>query len=123
MAGESSFTIPDPKPLDPEKPIDQQNLLSGTREQDQLGSKFPGTMRHYFWLKRFILMPSLFLFVISLNVWWDHSVMRLIRESGMNGSGFHLSDSVLIALITTSIANFLVLVHIVAKNLFPPSGA
>lgn len=123
MGDERDFPIPDPPKLDPNRPIDQQNLIRGEEERQQLSSWFPDLMKHYLWLKRFILMPVLFIFVIGLNIWWDWNVMHLLWQSGRANAGFRLSDSVLIALITTSIANFLVLIHIVAKNLFPPRGA
>lgn len=98
MGSEKEFPIPDPPVLDANKPLDQQNLIRGAEEQGQLSSRFPNTIRHYFWLKRFIFMPALFIFVIVLNSWWDYWVMHLLRETGRSGSGFHLSDSVLIAL-------------------------
>ena len=71
------------------------------------------------WLLRFTLKILLFGFVIALNVWWDINVRRMLWESGRMGSSFHLNDPVLIALVTTSMANFVALIAIVAKHLFP----
>lgn len=71
------------------------------------------------WLLRFILKIALFGFVIALNLWWDVNVRRMIWRSGTTGSQFHLNDPVLIALVTTSMANFVALIAIVARHLFP----
>lgn len=71
------------------------------------------------WGLWFVLKLVLFVFVLGLNVYWAHQVIMMLWKSGMAASGFHLSDSVLIALVTTSIANFVALVVIVAKHLFP----
>jgi hypothetical protein len=56
---------------------------------------------------------------LAFNVWWDRHVLALIWQSGRINAGFHLADSVLIALVTTSVANFLALIAIVMRNLFP----
>ncbi len=61
----------------------------------------------------------LFAFVLGINVWWESYVIHWIHLSGGKGSWFHLNDNVLIALATTSVANFIGLVAIVAKHLFP----
>lgn len=71
------------------------------------------------WLLRFTLKILLFGFVIALNLWWDINVRRMLWQSGLAGSHFHLNDPVLIALVTTSMANFVALIAIVAKHLFP----
>lgn len=71
------------------------------------------------WLLRFTLKILLFAFVIALNLWWDINVRTMLWESGQTGSSFHLHDPVLIALVTTSMANFVALIAIVAKHLFP----
>jgi len=71
------------------------------------------------WLLRFVLKIALFGFVIALNLWWDINVRRMIWQSGTAGSHFHLNDPVLIALVTTSMANFVALIAIVARHLFP----
>ena len=119
MADETRFQIPEPQKPNPGSPIDQQLLARGALEQKELAQGFPEIQRHYDWVMRFVLKPALFFFVLWINWWWDSKVMQILFESGRLSSGFHLSDSVLIALITTSIANFLVLIHIVAKHLFP----
>ena len=61
----------------------------------------------------------LFIFVLGINVFWTVEIVRMLWHSGMVGSSFALSNSVLIALVSTSIANFLGLVVIVARHLFP----
>lgn len=71
------------------------------------------------WLLRFTLKILLFGFVITLNLWWDINVRKMLWESGHIGGPFHLNDPVLIALVTTSMANFVALIAIVAKHLFP----
>jgi hypothetical protein len=71
------------------------------------------------WSLRRTLKIILFLFVVAINIWWTCTITRMLWHSGMTGSTFHLSDSVLIALVSTSIANFLALVVIIAKHLFP----
>src|SRR5258707_1845033 len=71
------------------------------------------------WWLRIILKGLLFIFVLGMNVYWAHQVIWMVWKAGLVGSGFHLDNSVQIALVTTSIANFLALVVIVAKHLFP----
>ena len=71
------------------------------------------------WVQRYLLKWILFAFVVGISTWWSISVLRMVWKSGTSGSSFHLSDSVLIALVSTSIANFLGLVVIVARHLFP----
>jgi hypothetical protein len=57
---------------------------------------------------------------VLINIYWAHQVVSMLWKSGNHNSGFHLDNSVQIALVTTSIANFLALVIVVAKHLFPP---
>lgn len=71
------------------------------------------------WRIRVCFRVFLFVFVLGINVYWSHQIVRLLWQSGSAGNNFHLSDSVLIALVSTSIANFLGLVVIVARHLFP----
>jgi hypothetical protein len=76
------------------------------------------------WRQKHIFKWILFIFVLGLSAWWSISVLRMVWKSGTSGSTFHLSDAVLITLVSTSIANFLALVVIVARHLFPgePKG-
>jgi hypothetical protein len=60
----------------------------------------------------------LFIFALGINIWWDKHVLAILWQAGRVGTGFHLGDSVLIALVTTSVANFLALVGIIARDLF-----
>jgi hypothetical protein len=71
------------------------------------------------WSLRRTLKIILFPFAILINIWWTWTITSMLWHSGMTGSTFHLSDSVLIALVSTSIANFLGLIVIIAKHLFP----
>ena len=61
----------------------------------------------------------LFAFVLGINIGWECWIVHWIRLSGWTNTGFHLSDGVIVALATTSVANFIGLVAIVAKHLFP----
>jgi hypothetical protein len=61
----------------------------------------------------------LFGFVLGINIWWTSNILKMVWLSGSKGSYFHLDNNVLIALVSTSIANFLALVIVVTKNLFP----
>lgn len=61
----------------------------------------------------------LFVVVIGMNLWWTHRVLQLVFDSAYSRTQYRLSDSVLIALVTTSLANFIALVAIVARHLFP----
>jgi hypothetical protein len=99
---------------------DRVSLVKAEREQNTFSSWFSPTFHdHYDWVLRFLLRPALFIFIVGVNAWWDWNVKNLIWQAGRANSGFHLSDSVLIALITTSMANFLAIVAIVARHLFP----
>jgi hypothetical protein len=75
----------------------------------------------YDWLLNTLLKLILFIFVIIMNIWWTHRVLQLVWLSAFSASQYRLANSVLIALVTTSLANFLALVAIVAKHLFPSS--
>jgi hypothetical protein len=75
------------------------------------------------WRLRFGLKLILFLFVVLINIYWAHQVVMLLWKAGSRNSDFHLDNSVQIALVTTSIANFLALVIVVAKHLFPAKNS
>jgi hypothetical protein len=66
------------------------------------------------WFKVF-----LFVFIMVVNGWWAWSVLNIVKQSAIEGSKFHVANSVLVSLVSTSIANFLALVVIVARHLFP----
>ena len=117
-----NFSIPKPPRLETEAALDPRSLKlaidenekneNGTLEKD-------GRRGVLDWNLRFTLKILLFVFVVFLNVWWDSRVADWIWYSGYTGGRFHLSDTVLIALATTSTANFLALILIIAKHLFP----
>lgn len=70
------------------------------------------------WLE-VIFKILLFIFLLCITTWWSNHVIQIVWQAGRIGTGFHLSDTVLVALLTTSIANFLALITILAKSLFP----
>lgn len=70
------------------------------------------------WSLRFILRTFFFFFALLINLWWANNVRLMLWQAGRVNSGFHLSNSVLIVLLTTSIANFLALLTIIATHLF-----
>ena len=82
--------------------------LSPTKDQEN----------HFDWTLDFWLRLSFFLFALLINIWWDYNVRQMIWQSGRAHAGFHLSDGVLIALLTTSVANFIGLLTIIANYLF-----
>ena len=73
---------------------------------------------HFDWTLDFWLRSLFFFFALLINIWWDYNVRQMIWQSGRTNAGFHLSDGVLIALLTTSIANFIGLLTIIANYLF-----
>jgi hypothetical protein len=103
--------------------------IPGTPEPDSLAAKEVTAFDHkaewflrstqYERWQNLILKTFLFIFIIVMNIWWTHRVLQLVWESADSKSNYHLANSVLIALVTTSLANFLALVAIVAKHLFP----
>jgi len=70
------------------------------------------------WIQRYVLKWVMFGFVLGIDIWWTRNVLRMVWLSG-SGTYFHLDNSILITLVSTSVGNFLALVAIVAKNLFP----
>jgi len=74
------------------------------------------------WIQVHVLKWILFGFVLGINIWWTNNILKMVWLSGSSPSYFHLDNNVLIALVSTSIANFLALVIIVAKSLFPDSS-
>src|SRR5258708_11258941 len=85
------------------------------------GKKSSLTRPWWDWIQSHLLKYVLFGFVILINIWWTRNILKMVWLSGSNGSYFHLDNGLLIALVSTSIANFLALVIVVAKNLFPSS--
>jgi hypothetical protein len=116
----AEFDIPDPPIPDSKSVIYEKSLDEAVFEQKQLSSRFsPKAREGYDWTMRFCLKPILFTAVLLGSAWWVWDVSQMVWQSGRSDSGFHLNDAVLIALITTSVANFLALVAIIANNLFP----
>jgi hypothetical protein len=120
MPDAHEFDIPDPQEPDRSSPVGEISYKDAEKEQRVFTRFFSASSRDiYDWLLKFILKPALFVFVLAINCWWDWNVRSILWQAGRLGTGFHLSDSVLIALITTSMTNFLALVTIVAKHLYP----
>ncbi|MFY9802641.1 MAG: hypothetical protein WA211_18280 [Candidatus Acidiferrales bacterium] len=71
------------------------------------------------WFQKHCLKWVMFGFVVGIDIWWTKNVLRMVWISGTARATFHLDNTVLIALVSTSIGNFIALVAIVAKNLFP----
>ncbi len=107
----------------PETAADTISLVEASQELIGFASKDEGNLRRTIrdWQLRFWLKILLFVFVLAVNVWWDRHIQLMLWRSGATDSKFHLDNSVLITLASTSIANFLALVIIVARHLFPDS--
>ena len=123
----SVFPIPDP-PLEPPRIVDAQAERSfGDALREGLGFEnrdlTRSEERHADWGARYGLRVGFFFFALVLNLWWDLNVRDMMWQSGRLGTGFRLSDKVLVALLTTSIANFLALLTIIARFLFQKSEA
>jgi hypothetical protein len=118
--GKPAFDIPEPK-IEPLTLSVGDSLSTSEATAFSTGSESELRRKHWDWRLRVAFRVSLFLFVVAINGWWSYEITRILWHSGYSGSNsnFHLNDSVLIALVTTSIANFLALVIIVARHLFP----
>lgn len=116
-----TFDIPPPPALDGSSDLGVRSLMEAAEERkgNQDGTLDAARRGALDWKLKYSLKILLFVFVAAMNVWWDTRVADWIWYSGYVDGGFHLSDSVLIALATTSLANFLALILIVAKHLFP----
>jgi hypothetical protein len=113
MEPEQKFTVPGP-PSEPLPEVLASKEVAGFENDERsmwLG-KTPKVIFHGF-------RVLLFAFALGVNFWWDRNVVAMVWQSGRAGSQYHLSDSVLVALVTTSVANFLALIFIIAKHLFP----
>jgi hypothetical protein len=120
---EESFKIPEPKFLDVSV-ADDLSRADAALELRAFGSQNQSelTQTWWNWFQPHLLKWILFAFVVFINIWWTHNVLKMVWQSGSQDSRFHLDNSVLITLVSTSIASFLGLVAIVAKNLFPDSS-
>jgi len=110
MANED-FEIPieDSQSVDVSAALELEAFESGSLTPQQV---------HADWRLRFWLRTVFFFFALLINLWWDWNVRCMMWQSGREGTGFHLSDKVIIALLTSSIANFLALLTIIANHLF-----
>jgi hypothetical protein len=126
-AGEAkkSFNIPPPRIEELEVSKADRNSLAGAVQELRgydSGHKSALTRSWWDWIQVHLLKWILFGFVVGINIWWTKNILRILWLSGSEGSHFHMDNNVLIALVSTSIANFLALVLVVAKNLFPDSS-
>jgi hypothetical protein len=103
----------------PNEPVEVDNLAVKEGEAFSTGKGFPTSFIKWEWGLKILFKVALFVFVIGVNIWWTYSVLKMIWKSGQTKADFHLNDTVLIALATTSLAAFLALVTVVAKHLFP----
>lgn len=120
-----SFRIPEPKIEKLEVSVaDSLSLADAALELRgfQSRSKSALTRPWLDWFQPHALKWVLFAFVVGINIWWSKNVLKMVWLSGTKESNFHLDNNVLITLVSTSIASFLGLVAIVAKNLFPDSS-
>jgi hypothetical protein len=120
-----SFKIPEPRLEDLKVSVaDSISLADAAQEYRgfQSQNKSALTRPWWDWLQSYLLKLTLFGFVLGINIWWTRNVLKMVWKSGSQGSYFHLDNPVLITLVSTSIASFLGLVAIVAKNLFPDSS-
>jgi hypothetical protein len=126
IAAPGSIQIPKPKPQEIQQiSVDvSSSFVEALQEQESFaaGQKFELKVKKWDWFQKHVLKWILFGFVVWIDIWWTNNVLSMVWRSGTVGSSFHLNDSVLIALVSTSIGNFIALVAIVAKNLFPKSG-
>jgi hypothetical protein len=123
---QETFNIPEPRIEKLEVSVADSLSFADAAKEVSAFSKSRGgwwlRSPQYDWLLNFVLKLLLFIVVISMNIWWTHRVLQLVWQSASMTSQYHLANSVLIALVTTSLANFLALVAIVAKHLFPSSN-
>ena len=114
-----SFDIPEPK-IETDLVTSIPDRLSAKEVTAfSFGKDLELKRRHWDWRLRVVFRVLLFSFVLGINGLWSYEILRIVWRSGSSNSNFHLSDSVLIALVSTSIANFIGLVVIVARHLFP----
>jgi hypothetical protein len=129
-------------PLPPDPPLAQESIQipkPGTKETEEVpaanavsyfealkeqsgfssGKESELRQKSLEWSQKYYLKWIMFGFVLLINIAWTVSILRFLWLSGFNKGGFHLDNSVLITLVSTSIGNFVALVAIVAKNLFP----
>ncbi len=119
------FKIPEPKIERLEVSLaDSLSLADAAQEYRGFQSRNQSALTRSWWdwIQVHVLKWILFGFVLGINIWWTNNILKMVWLSGSSPSYFHLDNGVLITLVSTSIANFLALVIIVAKNLFPDSS-
>jgi hypothetical protein len=122
---QESFKIPEPRIERLEVSLaDSLSLADAAQEYRGFQSRNRSALTRSWWdwIQVHVLKWILFGFVLGINIWWTNNILKMVWLSGSQGSYFHLDNSVVIALVSTSIANFLALVIIVAKSLFPDSS-
>lgn len=68
------------------------------------------------WFRK-IFGPLVFLFLVI----WTSLILRIVFLQGYDYTGFWLSDSTMGILIGTTTANFIALLGIIIKGIFPPN--
>jgi hypothetical protein len=117
-------TIQIPKPRIEEVPevsaVNAISYIEALREQSGFSSgKRSELQQRQDWKQKYYFKWGLFVFILLINVYWMHHVITIVWYSGLRRYGFHLDNSVLITLVSTSVGNYVALVAIVARSLFP----
>ena len=120
---QKSVQIPKPKIEEVEEVLaaKAKSYLEALKEQVGFSSGKESELRQKTldWNQKYILKWIMFGFVLAINIWWTRNILRMLWLSGSHKDGFHLDNNVLITLVSTSIANYVALVAIVARHLFP----
>lgn len=109
---EENFNIQSNKYIDIEKDIAQENLRKAQLENDALDEVNKGEVQDREQRKQFAEMIFTF---VSLYM---GAVIFILLSSGARWVDFHLSDQVIITLITTTTANIIGILLIVVHYLF-----
>jgi len=115
--------IPKPKDTEIEEvpAVNAVSYIEALKEQVGFSSGDESELRQkrLEWHQKYVLKWVMFVFVLFINIGWTGSILRILWLTGFHAYGFHLNDGVLITLVSTSIGNFVALVAIVARHLFP----
>ena len=117
-----AIEIPKPKPQEIEEAARNSfSYIEALKEQVGFSSGKESELKHQHmdWSQKYYLKWVMFGFVLLINVIWTAGIFRILWLTGFHAYGFHLDNNVLITLVSTSIGNFVALVAIVARHLFP----
>jgi hypothetical protein len=121
MVGEEPYSIPDDTSTSDEMGVGSRRTAFAELKGVASGRLDDSTQKQRAKLDLYFVVP-LFCFLLGITFWWSYNVVQMLWQAGRVGTNFHLSDTVLVALLTTSIANFLALITILTKSLFPSKG-